>query len=180
MIAGYLTPERLSVSASLFSQYPIMPGWKVVDVAFYKSDLYNLVFRRFDQHHSLFAPVMKDGKPAGMIRLYRPRHQKPFDTHEQTLCVQLLPYVSHALCVTNNSEIQYSENGTSGMMVFDTQGQIQYLSPEAKLLLALACQPVLSWPHVVKKRPCWLNWCNCAGICKAYFKGNTPPRRPGA
>jgi DNA-binding CsgD family transcriptional regulator len=143
MISGYLTPERLRVSASWFSQYPVIPGWEVVDASFYKSDLYNLVFRRFDQHHSLFAPVLKEGKPAGMLGLYRPQHQKPFDNREQTLCAQLLPYVSHALCVTSNSEIQYSENGTSGMIVFDTQGQIQYLSPDAKLLLAMACQPLM-------------------------------------
>jgi ATP/maltotriose-dependent transcriptional regulator MalT len=30
------------------------------------------------------------------------------------------------------------------MMVMDTQGQIQYLSPDAKMLLAMACQPVMS------------------------------------
>jgi ATP/maltotriose-dependent transcriptional regulator MalT len=121
-----------------------MPGWEVLDAAFYMSDLYNLVFRRFDQHHALFAPVLIDGKPAGMLGLYRPRQQKPFDSREQVLCVQLLPYVAHALCATNNNDIQYSETGSAGMMIMDMQGQIQYLSPDAKLLLTLACQSVMS------------------------------------
>jgi DNA-binding CsgD family transcriptional regulator len=144
IIASFHTPERLSLSAAWFREHPVIPGWEVLDATFYMSDLYNLVFRRFDQHHALFAPVLIDGKPAGMLGLYRPRQQKPFDSREQVLCTQLLPYVSHALSANNNSDIQYSENGTSGMMVMDTQGTILYLTNEAKSLLALACHPVLS------------------------------------
>jgi DNA-binding CsgD family transcriptional regulator len=144
VISSYFTPQRLSQFADWFRQSLVLSDVMVFDRSFYMTDMYNLVYRRYDQHHCLFGPILLDGKPAGMLGLYRPRHQKPFDSREQALYTQLLPYVSHALCVTDNKDIQYSENGSSGMMVMDTQGQIQYLSHEAKLLLALACQPVLS------------------------------------
>jgi GAF domain-containing protein len=97
VLANYLVPERLSLSAAWFSQYPVMAGWNLLDGSFFMSDLYNLVYRRFDQHHALFAPVLIKGKPAGMLGLHRPRQQKPFDSNEQALCVQLLPYLAHAL-----------------------------------------------------------------------------------
>jgi GAF domain-containing protein len=96
VLAGYLTPERLSQAVGWFRQQPVIAGWNLMDTTFFMSDLYNLVYRRFDQHHSLFAPVLLDGKPAGILGLYRPRQQKPFDSREQALCVQLLPYLAHA------------------------------------------------------------------------------------
>lgn len=78
-----------------------------------------------------------------MLGLYRPSQQKPFNSKEQTLCTQFLPYLSHAL-LGCKKDIQYDEPGLPGMMVMDTQGQILYLTNEAKGLLALACHPVLS------------------------------------
>jgi DNA-binding CsgD family transcriptional regulator len=107
------------------------------------SDLYNLVYRRFDQHHALYAPVMVDGKPVGMLGLHRSRQQKPFDAYEQVLLARLLPYVAHALRGGGNGT-QYSDNGSLGMIVMDTQGTILYLTNEATSLLAMVCHPVFS------------------------------------
>jgi hypothetical protein len=87
---------------------------------------------------------MQEGKTAGMLSLFRPRHQKPFDSCEQALFTRLLPYVAHALRAPDDKYIQYSENGSSGMMIMNTQGTILYLSREAKILLALACHPILT------------------------------------
>lgn len=116
----------------------------MLDGAFYLSDMYNLVYRRFDQHHFLIAPVLLDGKPVGMLGLYRPREQKPFNSHEQALCTQMLPYLAHACAGGDGEGIQYGESSLPGMIVVNTQGQIQYLTHEAKYLLALACHSVLS------------------------------------
>lgn len=144
IISSYYTPERLSLCAAWFQQHPVLSGASVLDGAFYLSDMYNLVYRRFDQHHFLIAPVLLEGKPVGMLGLYRPRQQKPFDSREQALCTQLLPYLAHA-CVSRDGEgIHYGEPGLPGMMVVNTQGQIQYQTHEAKYLLALACHSVLS------------------------------------
>ncbi|MDD5322007.1 MAG: helix-turn-helix transcriptional regulator [Methylococcales bacterium] len=144
VISRFLTPERRSLTTEWFRQHPVLTEATVWDESFYRSDLYNLVWRRNDQHRILQAPVMHDGKTVGMLCLYRPRQQKPFDNREQALCLQLLPYVSHALRTPDEKDIQYSDNGSSGMMILDTQGTILYLSPEAKKLLALACHPIIS------------------------------------
>jgi DNA-binding CsgD family transcriptional regulator len=143
VVANYLVPERLSLAAAWFSQHPVMAGWNLLDESFFMSDLYNLVYRRFDQHHSLFAPVLIDGKPAGILGLHRPRQQKPFNNNDEAFCVQLLPYLAHA-CAGVSENLQYGEPGLLGMMVMDIQGTIQYLTNEAKCLLALASCPALS------------------------------------
>jgi len=144
VIANFFTPERLRRGADCFRQHQVCRDMMILDESFYKSDMYNLVFRRFDQHHVLNAPVMQSGKPVGMICLHRPRQYKPFDSREQALFMQLLPYLAHALSAPDDKEIQYSENGSSGMMILDSQGTLLFLSPEAKKLLALACRPSLS------------------------------------
>jgi len=36
----------------------------------------------------------------------------------------LLPYVAHALQMPDGKDIQYSESGSSGMMIMDMQGTI--------------------------------------------------------
>lgn len=143
IIANYFTPERLGFCSDWFRQHPTLTDANVLDKSFYKSELYNLVYRRYDQHHFLIAPVLQEGKPVGMLGLYRPRLQKPFDSREQWLLVRLLPYVAHALR-GGGKGIQYSEKGLLGMMVMDTQGKMLYLTNEAKSLLALACHPLLS------------------------------------
>ncbi len=144
VIANFFTPERLRRGADCFRQHQVCTDMMVLDESFYQSDMYNLVFRRFDQHHVLNAPVMQSGKPVGMISLHRPRQHKPFDSREQALFMQLLPYLAHALSAPDDKEIQYSENGSSGLMILDSQGTLLFLSPEAKKLLALACRPILS------------------------------------
>lgn len=142
--ANFVTPERSSHAAEWFIRHPVLTDSTVWDKSFYTSDLYNLVFRSDDQHHCLHAPVMQKCKPVGMLNLFRPRQQKPFDSHEQALFSRLLPYVAHALKAPDQQDIQYCENGSSGMMIMDRQGTMLYLSDEAKMLLALACHPTFT------------------------------------
>ncbi|WP_394754128.1 helix-turn-helix transcriptional regulator [Crenothrix sp.] len=56
----------------------------------------------------------------------------------------LLPYISHALQAPDDHNIQYSKTGASGLILMNTQGKIEFMCPEAKNLLALACHPVLT------------------------------------
>ena len=97
VISDYFTAERINFAAACFRRHPVIPGWVALDEAFYNSDLYNLVNRRHAQHHALHATVLQNGQPIGVLSLYRPRQQKPFDSREQWLLVQLLPYLAHAL-----------------------------------------------------------------------------------
>lgn len=58
IISRFFNPQRLSLCAGWFRQYQVLADAKVLDKSFYKSDLYNVVYRRFDQHHFLIAPVL--------------------------------------------------------------------------------------------------------------------------
>ncbi len=144
VISDFATKERQRRIAEWFKQHPAITDYVVWDEAFHMSDLYNLVWRRFDQHHVFWAPVRQNGKPVALLNLYRPRQHKPFDSREQALALRLLPYLAHALRVPDDKDIHYSVSGTSGMMVLNAQGAILYLSDEAKRLLALASHPIMT------------------------------------
>ena len=177
VISSFFTPQRLSLCAGWFRQHSVLADASVLDKSFYKSELYNLVYRRFDQHYFLIAPVLQDGRPSGMLGLYRPRHQKPFDSREQALCTQLLPYLAHALRGGGDKNIQYGEPGLPGMMVMDTQGTILYLTNEAKSLLVLACQPMLSQDTRNQEAALMARLAQLCQNLQAIFKGKhaAPP-----
>jgi hypothetical protein len=145
VMPSYFTLEKLQRTALWFAQHPVLTDPAVWDESFYRlSDLYNLVMCRCDQHHGLSAPVLCGGQPNGMLNLFRPKHQKPFDATEQALFLRLLPYLSHALRVPDSKTIQYSENGSTGLLIMDVEGTIQFQSHTGKLLLNLACNPVFT------------------------------------
>lgn len=144
VIFNYFTPE-LSLRAALwFRHNPVFTERKSFDEYFYKSDMYNLISRPLEQHHGLHALVLQSCKPVGMVNLFRPPQQKPFNCYEQSLITRLLPYVAHALQASHANGVQYSENSLLGLMIMDIEGTIQYLSHEANKLLALASHPVLT------------------------------------
>jgi hypothetical protein len=70
VISSYYTPQRLLLVANWFKQHPVLVDSLVLDELFYQSDMYNLVYRRFDQHHLLIAPVLIGGIPAGICWVY--------------------------------------------------------------------------------------------------------------
>jgi DNA-binding CsgD family transcriptional regulator len=177
VMSSYFTPERLRLAAVWFSRHPVLTEGIALDESYYKSDLYNLVMRPCDQHHGLFAPVMQHGKPAGILNLFRPRQQKPFDSREQALFTHLLPYLTHALQAPDGKDIHYSENGLSGMMIMDTQGAILHQSREAKLLLALAFHPVLTMDAHIKEIELMARVTQLCRNLEAIFRGRdaAPP-----
>lgn len=177
-VSGFLTPERRIRAAAWYGQHPALTDYRILDESFYMSDLYNLVFQRLDQHHCLIAPVIQFGKPVVAVSLFRSRQQKPFNSREQLLCLRLLPYVAHALMhQPDDKDIQYSENGLSGMMLLDAQGTILYISQEAKKLLALANQPVLTLNACIKGRGLLAMVSQLCRNLEAIFRGQAaaPP-----
>ncbi|HPF59856.1 MAG TPA: helix-turn-helix transcriptional regulator [Candidatus Competibacteraceae bacterium] len=143
VVADFHTPERQDRAMAWFAQHPVISDPRVMDEAFYKTDLYHLIYRKFDMHHVLWAPTQREGKSNGVLGLYRSRSQKPFNHSDQALLMRVLPYVSHALQAANDEALEYSSHGASGMLILDTQGNILYHSPEAKYLLQQARYPQL-------------------------------------
>ncbi|MCX7098932.1 MAG: helix-turn-helix transcriptional regulator [Methylococcales bacterium] len=151
VVCDFFTPERMALAAAWFVHQPVLVDAGVFDEGFYMTDMYNLVFRRYDQHHVLWGLVGQHSKPLGLLGLYRPRQQKAFNKAEQALFSQLLPYVAHAMQVPMDNAIRYSEAGLSGMMVMDVQGEPLFISPEAKCLLALATQTPIAADARIKQ-----------------------------
>jgi len=144
VVPTFFSPELKSGMTNWFSKHLVLPGWTALDKSFFKSDMYNLIYRPLNQHHGIHAPVTEYGKPIGLLNFFRPCNQNPFGHHEQALFHQLLPYVAHALQASCDKDIPYCEYGTFGLMVMDIQGKIQYLNQDARKLLALAYHPLLN------------------------------------
>lgn len=124
LVAYFLTPERMMRSAAWFAHYPVLTDPTIVwDKDYYSSDPYNLVWRKLDQHHFLYAPVYQFGKPVALLGLFRPKQHSPFNRHEQALLPQLTPYIAHALGADKSKTIIYSETGSSGLLILNTNGE---------------------------------------------------------
>ncbi len=175
VVCDYLTPERRGCFVDWFNERPVLVDTGVFDEAFYQSDMYNLVLRRYDQHHVLWALVRHENKPVGMLCLYRPRQQKAFNSHEQALVTGLLPYVAHALHAPSNKDITYADSSDCGMMIMDTQGAIVFLSQEAKSLLALACYPVVTLHSSMVEADLMAKLAQLCRNLEAVFRGRSAP-----
>ncbi|NOU13306.1 MAG: helix-turn-helix transcriptional regulator [Methylococcaceae bacterium] len=143
IIANFHTTDRQNRAIDWFSKHSAIIDARVMDEAFYMTDLYNLIYRQFDMYHVLWAPIVLDASNTGVLGLYRSRGQKSFDIRDQEQLIHLLPYLSHAWRATENLPIEYCREATSGMMIMDAQGAILYQSPEAKALVEQARYPKL-------------------------------------
>jgi DNA-binding CsgD family transcriptional regulator len=151
LVMSLITPARSESLLQWFKRYPVLTDQSHIDPSFFRSDFYNLVHRRFGQHHCLSTPVLKHGKWAGLVSLFRSPKQKPFNSSEQKTLLGLLPYLSHALHAPVEKTIEFSEKAGLGLLVMDVQGHVHCQSQEAQRLLNLACNP-LSTPDTPAKR----------------------------
>ncbi len=177
VVADFYTSERLRRVAGWLKTHPMITSPLVLDANFYDTDLYNLVYQRFDMHHVLLVPTLCNGKPNGILRLYRPKSHEPFSREDQILVSQLLPYLTHALRAANDEPDAYGKEAVSGMIVMDAQGQLLFLSPEAKKLISLACNPKLTEQHLTEKDALMARLARLTRDLKAIYRGETavPP-----
>ncbi|MGY6277906.1 helix-turn-helix transcriptional regulator [Methylomonas sp. MgM2] len=143
IISDFLTLERRRRAAAWFARYSGIRDPRVMEEAFYKSDMYNLINARFDMYHVLWAPVELDAKYTAVVALYRTHHQKPFDEQDQARLMYLRPYIIHAYQAPTDIDFEPGPDGEQGMLIMDTQGKLLYQSPEAKHILHQARYPRL-------------------------------------
>ena len=105
---------------------------------FYRSHIYNLVWRPYNQHHCMQVLVGDNHAESGLLHLFRPRFRAAFSESEKNQFKQLLPYVEHGLRARNNVVTDYAEGGETGMFIIDNQGRLVFASTTARRLLALA------------------------------------------
>ena len=134
----FFTQEKRSHVYSQFSSYPTITDHNVLDERFFQTDLYNLMWHPWSLHHFILAPVIVNRRIAGLFFMFRPPDVQPFSAYDQALCLQLLPYIAHALEERTVKETDYVHSGQSSMVLTDKQGTIVHLNASAKRLLSLA------------------------------------------
>jgi len=144
VLPKFFTHERRMLIRSWFKQQNAWTDMLLLDERFYKSDLYNLLWRKLDRHHCLHSPVVQDSVTVGFVCLFRPRLQQSFNSYEEVQCARLTPYIAHALRLCDDRQLQYTNTGQLGIIVMDTNGELMYLCESAKSLLLLTHNPLIS------------------------------------
>jgi DNA-binding CsgD family transcriptional regulator len=140
VLPKFFTPERRSVVYQQFNQYPAITSHVLLDKQFFQTDFYNLMWQPCDQYHFILAPVIVNKRIAGLFFLFRPLADPSFSVNEQKLCIQLLPYIAHALQEPKFIDTDYVNSGQSGLTITDKWGAIVHTSPSAERLLSRAMQ----------------------------------------
>lgn len=175
IVAEFHTQERQQRAIAWFKDHQAIIDARTVDPGFYRSDMYNLVYRPFDMHHVLWMPVAQNGRPVGVLGLYRSKNQTPFGAKEQALLGHVQQYVVHALGNTAHTEPQYSENGRTGMMIMNSNGELLSQSREAEQLLTMARLPRLLVDGRREDRLLSRLSQLCANLTAVYRGQNVPP-----
>ncbi|WP_394754127.1 hypothetical protein [Crenothrix sp.] len=53
LLADFFTRDRISRFMYWLTHYPALTDATAIDTSFYKSDVYNLIYRPYNQHHGL-------------------------------------------------------------------------------------------------------------------------------
>jgi DNA-binding CsgD family transcriptional regulator len=140
VMPGFFTREKKSYVFDYLRRYSAITDHHVLDERFFQTDLYNNLWHPWDLYHFILAPVIVNGRLAGMFFLFRPPEVHSFTPSEQALCLQLLPYIAHALQERKVKDTEYVNSGQSCLVIADKQGTIIHLSSSAKRLLNLAAE----------------------------------------
>jgi DNA-binding CsgD family transcriptional regulator len=115
-----------------------------------RTDFYNLIHRPLGQGIMLGIKVERHGVMVGSFVLTRLPGSARFNSREIDLLVRLSPYLAHALEAPAPETLAYADSGEIGVMVWDTQGNLQYLSDQARQSLALCHFPPDNNPVMMK------------------------------
>ena len=178
VLPQFFTPEKRSQVFEYFKSYPAITDHTVLDERFFQTDLYHLMWQPWRLHHFILAPVIVNRRIAGMFFLFRPVDVRPFSKLDQALCLQLLPYVAHALQKRKLEEVvdtDYLPSGQCSMVIADRKGVIAHLNGSAKKLLTLAAENDFNKPNQSNNPalpPAFVKQCN---NLDALFKGEDVP-----
>ncbi|WP_295446133.1 helix-turn-helix transcriptional regulator [uncultured Thiodictyon sp.] len=134
-------PLMLTKNLAIFQSQRIMDDPAGLWENFYHSDLYNLVWRPYDQYHCLQAVVRDERRPGGLLHLFRGRYSTAFSSEDKVLLERLLIYIEHGLQAAVPAMTDYADSGRNEMLILDAQGALLHASAAARELLALACFP---------------------------------------
>jgi DNA-binding CsgD family transcriptional regulator len=122
---------------------PIAGSTRIPSKDFFRTDLYNLIFRPYGHHHMLDGLARENGRKLGAITLFREARESPFKEEEERVLARVMPYVAYALQQPARP-VTLVANGLSGLVVLDREGKIAHISETARTLLFWATHPQVS------------------------------------
>jgi hypothetical protein len=148
--------------------------------AYYRSDLYNLIFRPCGHDDMLRFPVRDGGRALGGVAIFRAPGDPPFTAEEERRLARLEPFIAHALAEPGDLDVPLTDTGDSGLILANRDGKPLYLSPEARRLLFFANHETIG-PGEGQWRPAHLPP-SVVRICRALSdvlagKAEAPPPR---
>jgi DNA-binding CsgD family transcriptional regulator len=112
--------------------------------SFYRSDMYNLIWRPRRRQEMLWARVRDAQGRANGVTLMRESGDPAFSEREEQRLSQLVPYLAHAINARPTAPSQLVHDGESAIVVLDHCGRIQHESTEGRRLLLLAAHERLA------------------------------------
>ena len=109
--------------------------------SYYKSDLYNLLFRPLGYDDLLRMNIREGDRPLGVIGLLRHPGAPPFSAEDKRNLASLEPFIAHALKERPATDATLVDSGENGLIVADAAGKPVYMSAEGRRLLFLATNP---------------------------------------
>ncbi|MCG7946225.1 MAG: LuxR C-terminal-related transcriptional regulator [Candidatus Thiodiazotropha taylori] len=118
---------------------------------FYCSRFFNEVFRPMGYHHSALVGIKDNNRNFGVLALNRCEQNSEFSTNEIRLLMDLIPYIANGInCRTGSNNTEFVDSEESGLIVVNLQGNIEYISPQGRMLLFLATHPTISVKTICK------------------------------
>ena len=105
---------------------------------FYRSDIYNLIWRPQRRQEMLWARVRDAQGRSNGVALMRVSGDPAFTERDEQRLSQLVPYLAHALNARPTAPTQLVEDGESAIVVLNHRGEVQHASTEGRRLLLLA------------------------------------------
>jgi len=109
-----------------------------------RSNIHNLICREYRTRFELDCVIRDDGKPRGILMLFRDSSGRDFSTAEERLLAQLLPYFNQALEPAPRGAMEQLESEDCGIAITNAAGQLLHASPGVWHLLLQVMNPRLA------------------------------------
>jgi DNA-binding CsgD family transcriptional regulator len=111
---------------------------------FWRSDLYNILWRAADVHEHLTLCVRDNGRIHGLLHIYRTLGDAPFAPDEVTKLEAIAGFAAHGMTCVDAGEDAFESSDDRALFVADLNGSVRHAGPEAQHLLSMALNPWVS------------------------------------
>ncbi|MGH8613242.1 MAG: helix-turn-helix transcriptional regulator [Gammaproteobacteria bacterium] len=126
---------------------PVRRSHEILKVSwreFKRSDFYNIFWRLGNWNHVLGMKITDGDEILGSMTLLRTNAEQDFSETEVRALKALLPHLGHAMAVDKAYEGPWVDSDDVGLIVLDTLGHIQHMSPVARTLITHAAHSVIN------------------------------------